>query len=220
MGISEESKGIHMYWLDKKTVLTERNIYFDNTQLSVSRLEGEEWELTETKTHNPPVLPIPEPEIPQIIPEIPSENDEDHSEPKIPTKHVCKLTIKLKEIMQGHAVVSNLPSAPKFTVGTQLPSLPDVLGDALEADEMIDWITLMEDVKMAQMSEMEALEPPSLAVVKQSPDWPSWEKAIYEELAVLKAAGTWKMVNAPEGANIIGSKWVFQAKKDAAGIVV
>ena len=49
----------------------ERNVYFDNTQLSVSRLEGEEWELTETKTHNPPVLPIPEPEIPQIIPEIP-----------------------------------------------------------------------------------------------------------------------------------------------------
>ena len=103
MGISEESKGIRVYWPDKKTVSTERNIYFDNTQLSVSRLEGEEWELTEMKTHNPPVLdhnppvlPIPEPEIPQIVPEIPSENDEDHSEPKIPTKRVCKLTTKLK----------------------------------------------------------------------------------------------------------------------------
>ena len=117
MGISEESKGICMYWPDKKTVSTERNVYFDNMQLSVSHLEGEEWELTKTKTHNPPILPIPELEIPQIVPEIPSENDEDHSEPEIPTKHVCKPTIKLKEIMQGCAVVSNLPSAPKFTVG-------------------------------------------------------------------------------------------------------
>ena len=46
------------------------------------------------KTHNPPVLPIPELEIPQIVPEILSENDEDHSEPEIPTKHVCKPTTK------------------------------------------------------------------------------------------------------------------------------
>ena len=174
MGIAEESKGICVYWLDKKTISTERNVYFDNTQLSVSRLEGEEWELTETKTHNPPVLPIPELEIPQIVPEIPSENDEDHSEPEIPTKRVRKPTTKLKEIMQGRAIVSNLPSAPKFTVGIQLPSVPDVLGDALEADETIDWITLMEDAMMAQTSEMEALEPPSLAAAKQSLDWPSW----------------------------------------------
>ena len=122
--------------------------------------------------------------------------------------------------MQGCAIVSNLPRAPKFTVGIQLPSVPDVPGDALEADETIDWITLMEDVMMAQTSEMEALEPLSLAVVKQSLDWLSWEKAIYEELAVLKAAGTWETVDVPEGANIIGSKWVFRAKKDAAGIVV
>ena len=73
---------------------------------------------------------------------------------------------------------------------------------------------------MAQTSEMEALEPLSLAAAKRSLDWPSWEKAIYEELAVLKAAGTWEMVVAPEEANIIGSKWVFQTKKDAAGVVV
>ena len=73
---------------------------------------------------------------------------------------------------------------------------------------------------MAQTSEMEALEPPSLAVAKKSPDWPAWEKAIYEELDVLKAAGTWKTVDPPDGANIVGSKWVFRAKKDAAGVVV
>ena len=47
-----------------------------------------------------------------------------------------------------------------------------------------------------------------------------WEKAIHEELAVLKAAETWELVDAPIGANIVGSKWVFCAKKDAASNMV
>ena len=38
MGISDESKGVRVYWPDKKTVSTERNIYFDKTGSSVSRL--------------------------------------------------------------------------------------------------------------------------------------------------------------------------------------
>ena len=67
---------------------------------------------------------------------------------------------------------------------------------------------------------MEALEPLSLTISRKSPDWTEWEKAIHEELAVLNAAGTWEVVDTPVGANIIGSKWIFQAKKDAAGIVV
>jgi hypothetical protein len=44
----------------------------------------------------------------------------------------------------------------------------------------------------------------------------TWERSI-EELATLKAASTWRLEEAPPGANIIGSKWVFKAKKDAAG---
>ena len=36
----------------------------------------------------------------------------------------------------------------------------------------------------------------------------------------MKAAGTWELVDVPAGANIVGSKWVFCAKKDAAGNVV
>jgi Reverse transcriptase (RNA-dependent DNA polymerase) len=37
---------------------------------------------------------------------------------------------------------------------------------------------------------------------------------------MLKAAGTWRLEEALPGANIIGSKWVFKAKKDAAGNIV
>jgi hypothetical protein len=37
----------------------------------------------------------------------------------------------------------------------------------------------------AEISELEALEPRSSAEAKQRPDWPLWEKAIQEELALL-----------------------------------
>jgi hypothetical protein len=66
----------------------------------------------------------------------------------------------------------------------------------------------------------EALEPQSLAEAKRGTDWVHWEMAIQEEPETLRAAGTWELVVAPEGSNIVGSKWVFRAKKDAAGRVV
>ncbi len=69
-------------------------------------------------------------------------------------------------------------------------------------------------------ADAEALEPRSLAEVKRQPDWPLWEGAIREELATLKAAGTWEIVDKPVGANIVGSKWVFRIKKDAEGGIV
>ena len=36
----------------------------------------------------------------------------------------------------------------------------------------------------------------------------------------MQKAGTWELVDPPQGANIVGSKWVFCTKKDAAGNVV
>ena len=72
----------------------------------------------------------------------------------------------------------------------------------------------------AEISEAEALEPQTLKEARSRPDWPLWEKAINEELATLRATGTWELVDIPSNANLVGSKWVFQVKKDTAGHVV
>ena len=48
----------------------------------------------------------------------------------------------------------------------------------------------------------------------------SWRKAIDVELENLKTAGTWEVVERPEGTNVVDSKWVFCLKKDAEGRVV
>ena len=50
-----------------------------------------------------------------------------------------------------------------------------------------------------EMTSSKTLEPQSLSEVRLHPDWKLWEKAIEEELATLREAGTWKLVNTCEG---------------------
>ena len=93
------------------------------------------------------------------------------------------------------------------------------------ADQMLATVTYDDDVKLVlelneTIAEAEALEPTSLTKAKWHPDWLQWEHGICKELATLKKAGTWDLVEPPVGANIIGSKWVFHTKKDAARNVV
>ena len=78
-----------------------------------------------------------------------------------------------------------------------------------------------EDVTLVvDAGDIEPLELKSLVEVKRHPEWPKWEKAIYEELKTLEEAGTWEISDLPEGANLVGSKWVFCIKKDTSGRVV
>jgi hypothetical protein len=134
--------------------------------------------------------------------------------------------------MDGEGIVS--PSTPKSS-GARDPEMPGLLPceevkDHDDLDEaggvwaVLDGETvLLEDFKgfeealLAEMSDAEALEPRTLAEAKRRPDWLLWEKAILEELETLKRNGTWRLEEAPSEANVIGLKWVFKAKKDAAG---
>ena len=76
-------------------------------------------------------------------------------------------------------------------------------------------ITLVVDA-----GDIEPLEPKSLAEAKRRPEWPEWEKVIYEELKTLEEASTWEISDLPEGANLVGLKWVFHIKKNVTGCVV
>ena len=130
----------------------------------------------------------------------------------------------LRDLMEGVGVSSTRRADPQFTAGTQLPGGFGEEGEqawgvwsvenAFDELEDSEWL---EYILAAEVAEAEALEPRTLAEAKRRPDWPLWEKAISEELSTLKKAGTWRLEEAPPGANVIGSKWVFKAKKDAAG---
>jgi len=72
----------------------------------------------------------------------------------------------------------------------------------------------------AEISQAEALELRTLTEAHARADWSLWNKAIHEELEILRATGTWVFGATPPNANVVGSKCVFKAKKDAAGNVV
>jgi hypothetical protein len=76
-----------------------------------------------------------------------------------------------------------------------------------------------EYILVAMTAKAEAIEPRTLAEAKRSPDWLHWEKAMHEEIRTLEKAGTWEVVEAPSNVNVVGSKWVWRIKKNAAGEV-
>src|SRR6202522_700164 len=205
LGIDKQSKGVRIYWPDTKSITVERNVYYDDT--SASRCEGEH-NVIVTKTDLPMANKTPEIQPTPIVAE------DDISEAETPNSRIRKPSQRVRELLEGQATWSNRSKAQKVFPGIQLPT-------ADKADTN-DWATnaIDEYVFAAETTNSEALEPQSLNEVKSRPDWKLWEKAIEEELETLREAGTWELVDVPEGVNVVGSKWVFRAKKDAAGNVV
>ena len=62
-------------------------------------------------------------------------------------------------------------------------------------------------------------EPRSFKEAMQSSNKAKWRLATEEEMTSLKKKGTWKLIEPPEKAKIIGRKWVFKLKKTAEGAV-
>ena len=104
--------------------------------------------------------------------------------------------------------------------GVQVPTTIVEEPQGEQTADVLLAVDLVKHAMVAEMSEAEGLEPHSLAEAKHGPDWLFWEKVIFEELKTLEDAGTWELIDLPAGANLVGSKWVFQVKKDAAGQVI
>ncbi|CAA7265260.1 unnamed protein product [Cyclocybe aegerita] len=221
MGVDKQSKGVWVYWPDTKTVSVEQNVYYDETCKSGSHLEGEEWDgFNETKpdlsinltaepppstssTSNQTAQPAASaPQAPERD-ESASEPDETPSTPKPREKRVQKPSQHVLDIIEGRAVSSNLPKSPKLSPGVQVPT--EMLKEqVLEGEGTSDWMMAADFVdEYALVAE----------ISKTGIGTSRCE-------GVLKAAGTWELMDTPDGVNIVGSKWVFRVKKDAAGNVV
>ena len=144
-------------------------------------------------------------------------------------KRICQSSQQVLDIINSKA----LDPAP--LCGIQLPdpvaedpksnSGPTVFEGEGMANQTLAVVNYSNDVKLIlklneTIAEAKALEPTSLTKAKCQLDWLQWEQGIYKELVTLKKAGTWELIDPPMGMNIVGSKWVFCAKKDAAGNVI
>ena len=208
LGVEEQSKGLRIYWLDTKSITVEHNVYYDD--MSASCNEEEQDEVVVMKSDLPKISTTPEITTPDV------QVNNNNSDIKAPNTCICKPSKHVQDILEGNATWSNWSKAQKLFPRVQLPTL-----DEAEAG-VVDWATNAIDVYAlaAETTSSKALEPQSLSEAKLCPDQKLWEKAIEEELATLKDTGTWKLVNTPEGVNVVGYKWVFHAKKDAAGNVI
>lgn len=78
----------------------------------------------------------------------------------------------------------------------------------------------LEDFVMAvNATDGQETEPNSFAQVNRMPppERDLWMAAMKEELDSLTGAGTWAMEDVPSDANVVGCRWVFKIKRDAAG---
>ena len=225
LGVDDESKGVRVYWHDTKMVTVEWNTYFDNS--SVDCLEGEEnvqdIEFTEARDNllctnkNTPIASVPQ--VPPIVHQPQNINNDaiDAPEPTEPSRRIRKPSQKVQDLLEGRGVWTNNSNLTLVPPGVQL-SIEREANDESLVDLLVDIPAHVEGyVFAAVIASSEALEPRSLAEAKRQPEWSLWEEAIKEELAALKAAETWELVDAPGGANVVGSKWVFRIKKDAGG---
>ena len=243
LGLDVDARAHRVFWPGLGNVTVERNVYYWLTVL----LEGEQkLSIADSEQTAAPSVPISTP-LPDS-PEVPGATDtpppthisqpEQRAEP--PTlRHSARVRMPsriIRELEAGKGISPTCKAPQPEPADPDMPALtPEE--DAPNDDEVEDlvggaWMVvhdvpvLLEDfpgleyVFTTETADAEALEPCTLAEAKRRPDWPLWEKAIEEELAMLKAAGTWRLEEAPPGANIIGSKWVFKVKKDAAGNVV
>ena len=205
LGVDEESKGVRVYWPDTRTITVERNTYYDDS--SASHLEGEQSIDLTNEINTDSSTPNANSNRTQ------ADEDEQRS------KRIRKPSKRVVDLLEGRGTWTDEPTNSLVPPGVQL-----MAEGGANDDELNDWLIVPDHVEgyafAAVTGDSEALEPRCLAEAKRGGDWPLWEKVILEELATLKEAETWNLVKAPAGANIVGSKWVFRAKKDAAGKII
>jgi Reverse transcriptase (RNA-dependent DNA polymerase) len=241
LGLDVDAKAHRVYWPRTGTVSVERNVYFSTS----ASLEGEEEDSQRANSeqiadppHTPtsstsidPIDPIDQPDLPDL--EEIDEEDEEGDEPEQPAPPVelrCSTRIRkpsriLRDLQAGKGTTSTRRTSPLTVPPASVEEVPDeeeaggVWTVVDGAPGLLESFDGLEYMFMVETADSEALDPSSLAEAKRRPEWLQWEKAIQEELATLQTAGTWRLEEAPPGANIIGSKWVFKAKKDASGFI-
>ena len=221
IGFDVDTCAHHVYWPGAGKVGVERNVYFGSS----APLKGENDELiiphVVSEQSVNPHTPSPHDDTPA-----PSTSDTDDTKNKQSTlrksTHTCKPLRIMHDLLTGKGFTNSDTARIMHLPGT-LDEDSNEAGGAWSVENgspmLLEDFEGLEFVFVAETADAEALELHSLAEAKCRLDWPLWEKAIEEELATLKAAGTWKLEEAPPGANIIGSMWVFKVKKDAAGNV-
>jgi hypothetical protein len=186
LGFNLDSRAHRIYWSQSTTVNVERNVYF----ASAGPLEGEELQTDPIGSKQTATLDTPLTSTSPLLPSSPTQSSP--SPPQAPKPDSPPVPLHRSAcIPKPSCIICELQAGVRVSGADD----PEELGGVWTVDDgepaLLEDFDGMEFIFVAETADAEALEPRTLAEVKRRPDWPHWEKAIKEELATLKAAGTW-----------------------------
>ena len=214
------SKGHRVYWKDKKTITVERGVVFSKSQLPMM-VDDEEVEVVTTTGESVTNEGESAGEEARMPTNAPSGEDEQSvaQSPAIPVNPTLppvevRRSSRLKKASQ---YVKDIESG-EFLATREKGKLPKGMQKPSEEIEMTGVEEEIDAIAMAaQMGEVGGYEPASLAEAMCSPGWPYWKEAMAEEIKALQDHKTWRIDKPPKDANIVGCRWVYHLKRDAAG---
>jgi hypothetical protein len=227
VGYDEESKGYRIFFPRRRSVIVERDVYFDKEAIvDVGNvvLEGET-EGTATADFLNPTVPVkaltsaPEThdaDAPNATETIPI-SAQDGTQPSIPTKPRRNSLDGLQQYDPQQYGRGKSRRAGKTLGETALV----VEGhDGLEASgaefENPTEAELLHEAVHEAMSAVTEDQPPIESAIN-GPESDQWKQALKEELDQIEKLGTWEFVEAPDNANIIPCRWVLRRKRNAQG---
>ena len=189
--------GHHVYWPEKSSITVERNIRFNFDEIMVRIPPVLEGEVDDIKSNEPQEKVVETPETPVE----PIQTIQERS------RCIRKESEYVKMLKEGSGVTGE-----RSRLGVQriLPAGMRGIPENVES-------SVAEEYAMATVIESVEGLMPSYEEVRKRSDWPKWEEAIQKELSMLEKSDTWKLAKRPPEANVVGCKWVFRIKKNAAG---
>ena len=163
IGLESESNGHYIYWPQRHTVTTERNVVFSDRQIQL--VEGEDGNLGNLETSitesEQPVIPVPE-EIAEPLP------------PEVLTgKRVRRPTKKIRDVIEGLGEGTNELRHLTASLGQvtgEIESDPLSVAEAMRRPDSSKWYDAMKDEisRLQQRGTYEIIIPPAEANILTS----------------------------------------------------
>jgi hypothetical protein len=226
VGVDLQSPGGHqVYWPAMRSVTVKRSVYFDDVMAPLAvPFEGESEDtpgaiesapapvinnkerLTETvelpELSNKPVKPVCTcNKVPLPAPTLASTR----------ARREVQLSTYVQHIERGEGTASaRTPVAVGVPVNA---TMAGVMANKECGDE-----TGGVEAALAAIG-AKGTKPWTIQEARRQADAEKWEDAVQAELESLEANSTWSVVKRPDGANVVGSKWVFKLKQTETGKV-
>jgi transposase InsO family protein len=243
-GSNEESHRI--YWEERRTVTVERNVIFPSLSQPpiLQSHESEKKSTTNNPEDIPlpvtPPTPIqevesPDEEIPQTV--------RRGTRMRKPSAYARSIkqgvgTAEGRDGQRAFPVGMQIPEEePEASIAInegyneeEIMDLPDLdLSDDYNPINnhtpnqyfsfVADLVTERKDLheNIAMLARLQDGVPATLEETMRGPDWHLWKPGFLKELESLRRLNVWEVVDKPEGANVVGTKWSLRLKHDAEG---